>query len=131
MIYQDIYWNAALAYGIGVLGFLIVMWKLGTKLPWRPLRWWFIWLYLCVVLTPWFGTEPEPYVAPMIIVAAFDFLDLGPQSALSMLSGMAKAIIAGTFVIVVVSIVMRIKALKQGDVRATEDTTMLEPTVEE
>jgi uncharacterized membrane protein len=124
MIYQDLYWNAALAYSVGVIGFLLVMWKVGTKLPWRPLRWWLMWVYLCVVLTPWFGTKPEPYMAPMIIVAAFDFLDLGPQSSLAMLSGMAKAILAGTFAIVAVAIVLRIKALKQGD--SGDQTQILE-----
>jgi hypothetical protein len=116
MIYQDLYWNAALAFGAGVIGFLIVMWKLGTKVtPWRPLRYWMMWVYLCVVLAPWFGTEPEPYVAPVIIVAAFDFLDLGAKSALAMLSDMGKAIVAGTFVIVAISIVQRIRALKRAD----------------
>jgi hypothetical protein len=51
----------------------------------------------------------------MIIVAAFDFLDLGPQSAFAMLGGMAKAILAGTFAIVAIAIVMRIKSLKKNE----------------
>ncbi|MFT7418921.1 MAG: hypothetical protein ACI9PX_000916, partial [Reinekea sp.] len=81
MIYQDLYWNAAVFYLAGVAGFWLVMWKLTRYISWPPLRWWIIWVFLCVVLTPWQGVKPEPYYAPAIIVAAFDFLDLGWDSA--------------------------------------------------
>lgn len=114
MIYQDLYWNAAIIYLLGVVGFWIVVWKVGTKLPWRPVRWWLTWLYLCVVLTPWRGTEPEEYYAPAIIVAAFDFLDLGLAPALEVLKPMINALIVGSTVIVGITIVLQIVKMKKN-----------------
>lgn len=115
MIYQDVYWTAAAAYGLGVIGFWLVVWRIGRFLPWRPLRWWITWIYLCVVLTPWQGTEPEPYYAPAIIVAAFDFMDVGLQASLNILMPMLQAMVVGTLVIVVVGIVLRLRSMKQAD----------------
>jgi len=113
MIYQDVYWTAAAAYGLGVVGFLLVVWRVGRLLPWRPLRWWLTWLYLCVVLTPWQGTEPEPYLAPAIIVAAFDFLDVGMDASLAILKPMIQALVVGTLVIVLAGIALKIRDMKQ------------------
>ena len=112
MIYQDLYMNAALFYFAGVLGFWLVVWKVTTKLPWRPLRWWLTWLYLCVVLTPWQGSNPEPYYAPAIIVAAFDFLDVGLNQSLAVIKPMISALVYGTAAIVLFAIVLKIRALK-------------------
>lgn len=123
MIYQDLYWNAALAYGAAALGFSIVVWKIGTKLPWRPLGWWLMWLYLCVIFTPWQGTVPEPYYAPVIIVAAFDFLDVGVAPTLVLLRPMFAAIIFGTLAIVIAAIVLRMREL-----RNPTDQQRIEPT---
>lgn len=114
MIYQDLYWNAAIIYSLGVIGFWLVVWKVGTKIPWRPLRWWLTWLYLCVVLTPWKGSEPEEYYAPAIIVAAFDFLDLGLAPALSVLRPMMNALIVGSTVIVGIAIVRQLMKMKKN-----------------
>lgn len=119
MIYEDVYWTAAAAYGLGVVGFLLVVWRVGRLFPWRPLRWWLIWLYLCVVLTPWQGTEPEPYLAPAIIVAAFDFLDVGMQASLAILKPMIQALVIGTLVIVLAGIALKIREMKRY--RATPD----------
>ena len=113
MIYQDVYWTAAAAYGLGVVGFLLVVWRVGRLLPWRPLRWWLTWLYLCVVLTPWQGTEPEPYLAPAIIVAAFDFLDVGMEASLAVLKPMIQALVVGTLVIVLAGIALKIRDMKR------------------
>lgn len=113
MIYQDVYWTAATAYGLGVVGFLLVVWRVGRLFPWRPLRWWLTWLYLCVVLTPWQGTEPEPYIAPAIIVAAFDFLDVGLQASLTILKPMIQALVVGTLAIVLIGIALKIRDMKR------------------
>ncbi len=113
MIYEDVYWTFAAAYGLGVVGFLLVMWRIGRLFPWRPLRWWLIWVYLCVVLTPWQGTEPEPYLAPAIIVAAFDFLDVGLQASLAILKPMIQALVVGTLVIVLTGIALKIRDMKR------------------
>lgn len=113
MLYEDIYWTAAAAYGLGVVGFWLVVWRVGRLFPWRPLRWWLTWLYLCVVLTPWQGTEPEPYLAPVIIVAAFDFLDVGPQASLALLKPMILAILVGTLVIVLTGIGLKLRDMKR------------------
>lgn len=116
MIYEELYRNAAIVYLLGVIGFWLVVWKVGTKIRWRPLRWWLTWLYLCVVLTPWQGTEPETFVAPVIIVAAFDFLDLGLSSALELLQPMLMALAVGTVVIVFAAIGLRLRQMKRvGD----------------
>lgn len=123
MIYQDLYWNAALAYGAAALGFAVVVWKVGTKLPWRPLGWWLMWLYLCVIFTPWQGTDPEVYYAPVIIVAAFDFLDVGIAPTLALLQPMFAALIVGTLVIVIAAIVARVRQL-----RNPQDQKRIEPT---
>jgi hypothetical protein len=122
MVYQDLYWNSGLIYLAGVLGFSLVIWKLGTKIPWRPLRWWLSWIYLCVVLTPWKGSEPEEYYAPAIIVAAFDFLDEGLTLAMVALKPMVSAIVVGSAVIVFIAIAMRIKAMRSSTDR-TDDST--------
>ncbi|EAR07632.1 hypothetical protein [Reinekea blandensis] len=114
MIYEELYRNAAIVYLLGVLGFWLVVWKVGTKIRWRPLRWWLTWLYLCVVLTPWQGTDPEAYIAPVIIVAAFDFLDLGLASALELLQPMIMALVVGTVVIVFAAIALRLRQMKRG-----------------
>lgn len=114
MIYEDLYWTAALVYGLGVIGFWLVLWRLGRLLPWRPLRWWIVWIYLCVVLTPWQGTEPEPYLAPAIIVAAFDFLDVGMTEALKILTPMIQAMVIGTLVIVLLGIGMTLARFRSG-----------------
>jgi len=123
MTYQDLYWNAALFYLAGVVGFWLVMWKVTTYIPWRPLRWWLVWLFLCVVLTPWHGIDPEAYIAPAIIVAAFDFLDLGMDSAILVLRPMINALVVGTAVIVALAIALKIKQLKtdQTEALAAED----------
>lgn len=123
MIYQDLYWNAALFYLAGVAGFWLVMWKLTRYISWPPLRWWLLWVFLCVVLTPWQGMEPEPYYAPAIIVAAFDFLDLGWDSAYRVLAAMINAIVLGSGLIVFVAIVRKIQNIKQVERRslASED----------
>ncbi|WP_320825035.1 hypothetical protein [Reinekea sp.] len=126
MIYQDLYWNAALFYLVGVAGFWLVMWKLTHYIPWPPLRWWFVWVFLCVVLTPWQGIEPEPYYAPAIIVAAFDFLDLGWDSALQVLASMINAIVLGSGVIVLLAIVLKIQSLKRVQQRPLETDAGLE-----
>lgn len=117
MIYEDLYWTAATIYGLGVIGFWLVIWRFGRLLPWRPARWWLSWVYLCVVLTPWQATEPEPYIAPAIIVGAFDFLDVGISGALGVLMPMIQAILVGTLVIVMVTIGLRMRAMKayQGE----------------
>lgn len=114
MIYEDLYWTAALMYGLGVIGFWLVLWRLGRLLPWRPMRWWIVWIYLCVVLTPWQGTEPEPYLAPAIIVAAFDFLDVGMSEALSILTPMIQAMVVGTLVIVLLGIGLTVARLRSS-----------------
>ena len=114
MIYEDLYWTAALVYGLGVIGFWLVLWRLGRLLPWRPLRWWIVWIYLCVVLTPWQGTEPEPYLAPAIIVAAFDFLDVGMTEALKILTPMVQAMVIGTLVIVLLGIGLTVARIRSG-----------------
>lgn len=115
MIYPELYWKAALFYGAGVLGFWVVMWKVTSYIPWRPLRWWLVWLFLCVVLTPWHGTDPVSYYAPAIIVAAFDFLDVGPTLALEILKPMGFALLVGTVVIVLLAVRLKIKAIKESD----------------
>ncbi|MFT4675546.1 MAG: hypothetical protein ACI9RY_000913 [Reinekea sp.] len=124
MIYQDLYWNAAVFYLAGVAGFWLVMWKLTRYISWPPLRWWIIWVFLCVVLTPWQGVKPEPYYAPAIIVAAFDFLDLGWDSAYTVLVSMINAIVLGSGVIVFLAIVLKIQSLKEAQKRslASEQT---------
>ncbi|ATX77218.1 MULTISPECIES: hypothetical protein [Reinekea] len=123
MIYQDLYWNAAMFYLAGVAGFWLVMWKLTRYISWPPLRWWLVWVFLCVVLTPWQGMEPEPYYAPAIIVAAFDFLDLGWDSAYKVLAAMINAIVLGSGLIVFVAIVLKIQNIKLVERRslASED----------
>ncbi|WP_273286017.1 hypothetical protein [Reinekea forsetii] len=123
MIYQDLYWNAAMFYLAGVAGFWLVMWKLTRYISWPPLRWWLVWVFLCVVLTPWQGVEPEPYYAPAIIVAAFDFLDLGWDSAYKVLAAMINAIVLGSGLIVFVAIVLKIQNIKLVERRslASED----------
>ena len=123
MIYQDLYWNAAMFYLAGVAGFWLVMWKLTRYISWPPLRWWLVWVFLCVVLTPWQGVEPEPYYAPAIIVAAFDFLDLGWDSAYKVLAAMINAIVLGSGLIVFVAIVLKIQKIKLVERRslASED----------
>lgn len=131
MIYEDIYWNAAIIYLLAVIGFLLVVWKVGTKLPWRGLCWWLMWLYLCVVLTPWQGTDPEPYLAPAIIVAAFDFLDVGLQPALIILKPMIYALIAGTLLIVLACIVLRVRELKTRSLQDRIDPTHSEEESED
>jgi len=124
MIYQDMYWDAALFYIAAVFGFLVVMWKLTSYMAWRPLRWWFIWLYLCVVLTPWKAVDPEVYYAPAIIVAAFDFLDLGMASALEVLKPMVNAIILGSASIVFLTIILKVRAMKQAGLRPEGEADM-------
>jgi len=126
MIYQDLYWNAAIFYLVAVVGFWLVMWKLTSYITWPPLRWWFVWVFLCVVLTPWQGRVPEPYYAPAIIVAAFDFLDLGWDSALEILASMINAIILGSGVIVLLAIVLKIQSLKRAQQRPPETDEALE-----
>jgi len=123
MIYQDLYWNAAMFYLAGVAGFWLVMWKLTRYISWPPLRWWLVWVFLCVVLTPWQGVEPEPYYAPAIIVAAFDFLDLGWDSAYKVLAAMINAIVLGSGLILFVAIVLKIQNIKLVERRslASED----------
>jgi len=123
MIYQDLYWNAAMFYLAGVAGFWLVMWKLTRYISWPPLRWWLVWVFLCVLLTPWQGVEPEPYYAPAIIVAAFDFLDLGWDSAYKVLAAMINAIVLGSGLIVFVAIVLKIQNIKLVERRslASED----------
>jgi|TARA_B110000503_G_scaffold125199_1_gene192532 hypothetical protein len=118
MIYQDLYWNAALFYLAGVAGFWLVMWKLTRYIKWPPLRWWLVWVFLCVVLTPWQGMEPEAYYAPAIIVAAFDFLDLGWDSAYAVLASMINAIVLGSGLIVFVAIVLKIQNIKLAERRS-------------
>lgn len=120
MIYQDLYWNAAMFYMAGVIGFWVCMWKITSYLPWRPLRWWLVWLFLCVALTPWQGTEPEVFYAPAIIVAAFDFLDLGMDAALNILTPMLYAIVFGSTVIVLLAVVLKIKQMKTNDSASPE-----------
>lgn len=123
MVYQDLYWNAALIYMAGVIGFWLCVWKITSFLPWRPLRWWITWIYLCVVLTPWQGTDPELYYAPAIIVAAFDFLDVGMAEALPILEPMGAAMVFGTLAIVIAAIVLRIRKMRQpSDVEAAADS---------
>jgi hypothetical protein len=121
MIYQDIYWTAAALYGLGVLGFWLVIWRVGRFLPWRPLRWWITWIYLCIVLTPWQGTEPEPYYAPAIIVAAFDFMDVGPQASLNIIMPMVQAMVVGTLGIVILGIALRLRSMKRSDRESQQD----------
>lgn len=121
MIYEDVYWTAAAIYGLGVVGFWLVVWRIGRLFPWRPLRWWLTWVYLCVVLTPWQGTEPEPYLAPAIIVAAFEFMDLGMQAALAVVKPMIQALIGGTLVIVLTGITMKLVEMRRFKVE-TGDT---------
>lgn len=121
MIYEDVYWTAAAIYGLGVVGFWLVVWRIGRLFPWRPLRWWLTWVYLCVVLTPWQGTEPEPYLAPAIIVAAFEFMDLGMQAALAVVKPMIQALIGGTLVIVLTGITMKLMEMRRFKVE-TGDT---------
>jgi hypothetical protein len=121
MIYQDLYWNAALIYLAGALGFWLVVWKVGTKLPWRPLRWWLTWLYFCVIFTPLKFTDPEVFYAPAIIVAAFDFLDVGMTHSLALLRPMINAIIAGTTVIVFIAIILKIRQLKANRIPSDTD----------
>jgi hypothetical protein len=123
MIYQDLYWNAALFYLAGALGFWLVVWKVGTKLPWRPLRWWLTWLYFCVIFTPLKFTDPQEFYAPAIIVAAFDFLDVGMTHSLELLRPMINAIIGGTTVIVFIAIVLKIRQLKSNRHQAEEADT--------
>lgn len=124
MIYEDVYWTAAIIYALGVVGFWLVVWRIGKWLPWRPLCWWLHWLYLCVVLTPWQAAEPEPYYAPAIIVGAFDFLDVGIRGSLGALMPMIQAILVGTLVIVLVSIGLRMRAMKayQGEASGDGET---------
>lgn len=125
MIYEELYRNAAIVYLLGVLGFWLVVWKVGTKIRWRPLRWWLTWLYLCVVLTPWQSAEPDAYIAPVIIVAAFDFLDLGLSSALTLLQPMIMALAVGTVIIVFAAIVLQIRRMKQRDDEAPDQEKAL------
>ena len=113
MVYQDLYWNAALVYFAGALGFFIVMLKLTSGIKWLPLRLWFLWVYLCLVLTPWQGTDPEVYFAPAIIVAAFDFLDLGINSILVLLRPMINSIVFGTMFLVVFGIYLKLKSIRR------------------
>jgi len=114
MIYQDVYWTAAAVYGLAVMGFWLLLWRISTFLAWRPLRWWITWIYLCIVLTPWQGTEPEPYYAPAIIVAVFDFMDVGPQASLTIVMPMLQAMVIGTLVIVIAGILLRLRAMKHA-----------------
>ncbi len=120
MIYQDLYMNSALFYFAGVLGFWLCVWKISTKLPWRPLRWWLTWLYLCVVLTPWQSSGADAYYAPAIIVAAFDFLDVGIQQSLLVLKPMINALVVGTAVIVLLAIVLKIRDMKRVQISPEE-----------
>lgn len=115
MVYQDLYMKAALFYFAGFLGFWLCVWKLTSYIPWRPLRWWITWIYFCIVLTPWQGTDPETYYAPLIIVAAFDFLDVGMTEVITLLKPMLAAMVAGSLVIVLLAIVLKIRQLKQSD----------------
>ncbi|MEX2319721.1 MAG: hypothetical protein WD668_00115, partial [Saccharospirillum sp.] len=55
------------------------------------------------------------YYAPAIIVAAFDFMDVGLQASLNVLMPMLQAMVVGTLVIVVVGIVLRLRSMKQAD----------------
>ncbi|MEX2333426.1 MAG: hypothetical protein WD600_04155, partial [Pseudohongiella sp.] len=55
------------------------------------------------------------YYAPAIIVAAFDFMDVGLQASLNILMPMLQAMVVGTLVIVVVGIVLRLRTMKQAD----------------
>jgi hypothetical protein len=120
MVYQDLYMKAALFYFAGFLGFWLCIWKITSYLPWRPLRWWITWIYFCVVLTPWQGTDPDIYYAPAIIVAAFDFLDLGMAEALEILRPMGAAMVFGSLVIVLLAIILKIRQLKQNDQPQTD-----------
>ncbi len=123
MVYQDLYWNAALAYFAGAFGFLIVMWKVTSAIRWLPLKLWFLWMYLCLVFTPWHSADPEnSFYAPVIIVAAFDFLDLGVQSSLVLLKPMFSAIIFGTLVLVAFGIYLKLKAIRRVETEALSST---------
>lgn len=124
MIYEELYNTAAIVYLFGVLGFWLVVWKVGTKIPWRPVRWWLTWLYLCVVLTPWQGSEPVPYIAPVIIVAAFDFLDLGMADALLLLTPMLYAIVGGTAVIILIATIMKVVQMNRREDLPHEEPTL-------
>jgi Mg2+/citrate symporter len=83
------------------------------------------------VLTPWQGSEPEPYYAPAIIVAAFDFLDLGLSAALTVLDPMIKALIVGSLVIVVFAIVLRIREMKRAGEPEEGEAPHINPTLSE
>ena len=125
MIYQDLYWNAAWIYLLAVIGFWLVVWKIGTKIPYQPLRWWLTWIYLCVVLTPWQGTDPQVYYAPAVIVGAFDFLDAGASAALAIVKPMLQAMVVGTTLIVFAAIALQVRAMKSEKEKRDETQTNL------
>ncbi|TXR53284.1 hypothetical protein FME95_01550 [Reinekea thalattae] len=113
--------NAAIIYMIAFLGFWLCLWRAVSYLPWRLVRWWIHWVYLCVVLTPWKGTEPEIFYAPAIIVGAFDFLDVGPTGAMKALLPMIAALVGGSLFLVLVAIVGRHLRMKKAGQQSEQE----------
>jgi len=90
-----------------------------------------------LLFTPWQGTDPQPFLAPAVVVAAFDFLDgldkgfaAAVNVALTTLTPMIFALLVAS-VLAVVSGIVRVMRKKPELQRPEEQPIYTEPTFSE
>lgn len=75
LIYFESYYLAWGIYLIAGAGVLLAWWQVVKLFKRIELRLLWMALMAIVIFTPWHASEPVPFFAPAVIVAAFDFLD--------------------------------------------------------
>lgn len=104
------YQSYVFAWGVyGALGLILygLLWIGVGQLRWAGLRWYLRYVFAVTLIVPWQGTDPQPYLAPAIIVGGFEMMDSGIGTMLNILAPMLALWVAGLVLWLLISIVMR------------------------
>ena len=105
---QDYYiaWGIYLVAGIV---FSLISWKVMKRYFWREMAYLLESLLLAVIFTPWYVLPEEEILAPALIVFMLDLITADLTTSIRALIPLVMAMLFGVIVMLVLSVIYRIK----------------------